>query len=264
MALGALSPHAAAGQGAAATLANVDDRVRDRRVRRAAGSKRSVIRPRSPPRSRSISPSRPICRFSSTKSPARCEGRDCGRVRRARRAAGAPARIGAAARSDDRVGAHRRRAFLSRLVGSRSRPPRGLRAVRQPRDGGASLPGQVRQPRARFRRRPCRRADELDGGRERNRRAGRLAERSGPLFVKPNTLGAKIGIFADSLCRDRRRRTIGRGAYGSATATERSSNPSSRATTSASASWISAASSPISSASNGSSRTPRARPAAPF
>jgi len=25
---------------------------------------------------------------------------------------------------------------------------------------------------------------------------------SGPLFVKPNTLGAKIGIFADSLCRD--------------------------------------------------------------
>ena len=26
---------------------------------------------------------------------------------------------------------------------------------------------------------------------------------SGPLFVKPNTLGAKIGIFADSLCRDR-------------------------------------------------------------
>ena len=25
-----------------------------------------------------------------------------------------------------------------------------------------------------------------------------------PLFVKPNTLGAKIGIFADSLCRDRR------------------------------------------------------------
>lgn len=28
--------------------------------------------------------------------------------------------------------------------------------------------------------------------------------REGPLFVKPNTLGAKIGIFADSLCRDRR------------------------------------------------------------
>jgi len=27
---------------------------------------------------------------------------------------------------------------------------------------------------------------------------------SGPLFVKPNTLGAKIGIFADSLCRDLR------------------------------------------------------------
>jgi D-alanine-D-alanine ligase-like ATP-grasp enzyme len=27
---------------------------------------------------------------------------------------------------------------------------------------------------------------------------------SGPLFVKPNTLGAKIGIFVDSLCRDRR------------------------------------------------------------
>ncbi|HEX9169764.1 MAG TPA: hypothetical protein VF886_12695 [Roseiarcus sp.] len=26
---------------------------------------------------------------------------------------------------------------------------------------------------------------------------------SGPLFVKPNTLGAKIGIFSDSLCRDR-------------------------------------------------------------
>jgi D-alanine-D-alanine ligase-like ATP-grasp enzyme len=26
---------------------------------------------------------------------------------------------------------------------------------------------------------------------------------SGPLFVKPNTLGAKIGIFADSLCADR-------------------------------------------------------------
>ena len=29
---------------------------------------------------------------------------------------------------------------------------------------------------------------------------GALAERFGPLFVKPNTLGAKIGIFADSLC----------------------------------------------------------------
>jgi D-alanine-D-alanine ligase-like ATP-grasp enzyme len=32
---------------------------------------------------------------------------------------------------------------------------------------------------------------------------GDWARVSGPLFVKPNTLGAKIGIFADSLCRDR-------------------------------------------------------------
>jgi D-alanine-D-alanine ligase-like ATP-grasp enzyme len=32
---------------------------------------------------------------------------------------------------------------------------------------------------------------------------GDWTELSGPLFVKPNTLGAKIGIFADSLCRDR-------------------------------------------------------------
>jgi D-alanine-D-alanine ligase-like ATP-grasp enzyme len=32
---------------------------------------------------------------------------------------------------------------------------------------------------------------------------GDWASASGPLFVKPNTLGAKIGIFADSLCRDR-------------------------------------------------------------
>jgi D-alanine-D-alanine ligase len=32
---------------------------------------------------------------------------------------------------------------------------------------------------------------------------GGWASASGPLFVKPNTLGAKIGIFADSLCRDR-------------------------------------------------------------
>jgi D-alanine-D-alanine ligase-like ATP-grasp enzyme len=32
---------------------------------------------------------------------------------------------------------------------------------------------------------------------------GDWATASGPLFVKPNTLGAKIGIFADSLCRDR-------------------------------------------------------------
>ena len=32
---------------------------------------------------------------------------------------------------------------------------------------------------------------------------GDWAASSGPLFVKPNTLGAKIGIFADSLCRDR-------------------------------------------------------------
>jgi D-alanine-D-alanine ligase-like ATP-grasp enzyme len=32
---------------------------------------------------------------------------------------------------------------------------------------------------------------------------GDWARASGPLFVKPNTLGAKIGIFADSLCRDR-------------------------------------------------------------
>src|SRR5271166_3725315 len=32
---------------------------------------------------------------------------------------------------------------------------------------------------------------------------GDWARASGSLFVKPNTLGAKIGIFADSLCRDR-------------------------------------------------------------
>jgi D-alanine-D-alanine ligase-like ATP-grasp enzyme len=32
---------------------------------------------------------------------------------------------------------------------------------------------------------------------------GDWSSASGPLFVKPNTLGAKIGIFADSLCRDR-------------------------------------------------------------
>jgi len=31
---------------------------------------------------------------------------------------------------------------------------------------------------------------------------GDWASASGPLFVKPNALGAKIGIFADSLCRD--------------------------------------------------------------
>jgi D-alanine-D-alanine ligase-like ATP-grasp enzyme len=31
---------------------------------------------------------------------------------------------------------------------------------------------------------------------------GRWPSASGPLFVKPNTLGAKIGIFADSLCRN--------------------------------------------------------------
>ena len=31
---------------------------------------------------------------------------------------------------------------------------------------------------------------------------GRWPSAQGPLFVKPNTLGAKIGIFADSLCRD--------------------------------------------------------------
>jgi D-alanine-D-alanine ligase-like ATP-grasp enzyme len=32
---------------------------------------------------------------------------------------------------------------------------------------------------------------------------GDWSKPGGPLFVKPNTLGAKIGIFADSLCRDR-------------------------------------------------------------
>jgi D-alanine-D-alanine ligase-like ATP-grasp enzyme len=32
---------------------------------------------------------------------------------------------------------------------------------------------------------------------------GESSKPAGPLFVKPNTLGAKIGIFADSLCRDR-------------------------------------------------------------
>jgi D-alanine-D-alanine ligase len=31
---------------------------------------------------------------------------------------------------------------------------------------------------------------------------GHWPKSAGPLFVKPNTLGAKIGIFADSLCRD--------------------------------------------------------------
>src|SRR5579863_3954062 len=31
---------------------------------------------------------------------------------------------------------------------------------------------------------------------------GKWPKSAGPLFVKPNTLGAKIGIFADSLCRD--------------------------------------------------------------
>jgi D-alanine-D-alanine ligase-like ATP-grasp enzyme len=33
---------------------------------------------------------------------------------------------------------------------------------------------------------------------------GKWPKSAGPLFVKPNTLGAKIGIFADSLCRDGR------------------------------------------------------------
>ena len=32
---------------------------------------------------------------------------------------------------------------------------------------------------------------------------GEWPKSAGPMFVKPNTLGAKIGIFADSLCRDR-------------------------------------------------------------
>ena len=74
-------------------------------------------------------------------------------------------------RPDDRMGVHRWRALLSRLVGSRSRPPRGLRAVRQPRRGGASVPGQIREPRTRFRRRPGRAAIKADGRRSGNRRA---------------------------------------------------------------------------------------------
>ena len=112
-------------------------------------------------------------------------------------------RIGAAERPDDRMGVHRWRALLSRLVGSRSRPPRGLRAVRQPRRGGASVPGQIREPRTRFRRRPRRAATRLMEGEAEIAALGDWAASSGPLFVKPNTLGAKIGIFADSLCRDR-------------------------------------------------------------
>lgn len=40
----------------------------------------------------------------------------------------------------------------------------------------------------------------LDG--ERIVAGGALLAKAGPFFVKPNTLGAKIGIFADSLCAD--------------------------------------------------------------
>ena len=76
-------------------------------------------------------------------------------------------------------------------------------------------------------------------GDERNRQRSDRMPQAGPLFVKPNTLGAKIGIFADSLCADaKRRRSTAPGASGTATATARSSSRSSRATTSGRASSI--------------------------
>ena len=172
------------------------------KTRRAAGSRRSAIRPRSPPRSPSISPSRPIL----------------------------PLFV------DDIAGALRRTGFAAEFVALDDLPQRlrelapqrdrtivwaltdGVRFYRgssvpalarlegfarfgSPRHCGASLPGQVREPRARFGGRRPRPADKADGRRQRKSpRSANGRALSGPLFVKPNTLGAKIGIFADSLC----------------------------------------------------------------
>ena len=168
---------AASAPTAEATLGRADYRVRERGF--GAPPARSVRLPaRRRRRDRGLS--RPVDRSAAVRRRDRAgarAGRDCGRVCRPRRGVAAIARIGAAARQDDRVGVHRRRALLSRLVGSRPSPPRGLRALRQPRDFGASLPGQVCEPRARFRRRHPRPADKADGGGHRNRRARRVGER---------------------------------------------------------------------------------------
>ena len=265
MALGTVSPRAATGQGALA-LSNAVIAFETKSLR-AAGSKRSATRPRSPPRSPSISP-------QSTDLPAlygryrrRAAKRgDRGGARRARRPAGAPQGIGAAARSNDRLGVHRRRALLSRLVGSRPRTPRGLRAVRQPRatsahlaqdkfaslalasTAGLSVPPTLL----------------MEGASE----IAALGDWPGPF-----RLAVRETQHAGRQDRHFRRqpvpetgwkRTIGLSAYGSGIATGRSSSRSSKATTFASASSIWAAGSPISSASNGSRRTPRARRAGPF
>ena len=173
-------------------------------MRRVAGSKRSAIPPTSPPRSPSISPSRPTCRCSSTRSRRRCARRESppnSSPSTTSRRGWENWRRGATGRSYGRsttacasIAAPRfPRSLASRASrASAARPPRRISARTSSR-ASRSLPPPA------F---PCRRPGSWKAIAE-IAALGDWPRAAGPLFVKPNTLGAKIGIFADSLCRDR-------------------------------------------------------------
>ena len=173
-------------------------------MRRAAGSKRSAIPPTSPPRSPSISPSRLTCRCSPTRSRRRLRGKGIDAEFVA--LDDLPARLGELAPRRDRtivwtlndgVRFYRGSSVpaLARLAGFArfgSPPPR--RTSAQDKFASLALASAAGLPVP-----PTR---LMEGDTE----IAALGDWPGPhvpLFVKPNTLGAKIGIFADSLCRDR-------------------------------------------------------------
>ena len=187
------------------------------RTRRPPGgaSNPSATRPTSRRKSPSISRNRPTCRNLRTRSPERWRNSGIGAAFVAldelpeRLVALGPKRD-----RDDRLDADRRGALLSRLVRSGAgatarislataarRPPRtsartSSRALRSPPPPGSPFP------------RPC-----SWTARRRSPRSAAALPRDRPLFVKPNTLGAKIGIFADSLLRRSCRGGRARGAH---------------------------------------------------
>ena len=169
------------------------------KTRRSGGWKLSATRRTLRGKSRSISPSRPIFPNSPANRGRARPGRDRSRVHAARRPLAAIA--GPRARRNETIlwaltdGVRfYRGSSVSALARLKALP------VSASVDRGAFGPRQVRQPRARLSRRPRHPADAADGGRERDRRAGALAKRPGAAIRQAQSLGAKIGIFADSLC----------------------------------------------------------------
>ncbi len=172
--------------------------------RRSGVLRRSAIRPTSPGRLPSISPSRPTCRTVPGEI-AGALGEDGVRTEFVLLddLAARLQDLGAAPGGDDRLGADRRRALLSRLVGSGARPARRLRPLRQSRrprriSPRTSSPASRSPPPPASPYPPTR----LMEGETESPALGMSEPPAGPLFVKPNTLGAKIGIFRRQFLRD--------------------------------------------------------------